>query len=151
MTPLHVPDGSGERLVFPGAIELTILIPGPATNGAFSLFEDIVQPDIGPPRHIHHAQDELFFVLEGAFDIEIAGQLHHARPGDIAFVPKGQVHAFKNVASSPGRLRYMFSPAGNTETMFRKFFEAAQTGQLSVDAMATIAEQFEQEFVGPPL
>ena len=35
MEPLHVPDGVGEKLVFPGAIELTILVPGSATAARF--------------------------------------------------------------------------------------------------------------------
>ena len=151
MKPVHIRDGEGERLLFPGAIELTILIPGLASNGAFAVFEDIVQPGVGPPRHIHRSQDEVFFVLDGTFDIEIDGQLFHARAGDVAYVPRGAVHAFKNVGSEAGRLRYTFTPAGNTEAMFRAFFEAAQTDDLTPERMAEIADQHDQEFVGPTL
>jgi len=151
MTPMHIPDGGGERLVFPDAIELTILIPGAATNGGFAVFEDVVAPDIGPGRHVHKLQDEVFFVLEGTFDIEIAGHLYRAGPGDVAFVPRGEIHAFKNVGIASGRLRYTFTPAGDTEAMFRAFYEAAQSGQLTPDTMSEIAEKHDQVFVGPPL
>ena len=87
MKPMHVCDGEGERLVFPGAIELTILVPGSASDGAFAIYEDIVQPGVGPPRHVHRSQDEVFFVLDGKFDIEIDGQLSRAASGDVAYVP----------------------------------------------------------------
>ena len=151
MKPMHIRDGTGERLVFPGAIELTILIPGSATDGAFAVYEDVEQPGVGPPRHIHNSQDEVFFVLEGAFEIEIAGQLFSAHSGDVALVPRGQVHAFKNVGNEPGRLRYTFTPAGGTEAMFRAFFEAARNEQLTPEMMAEIAKKYDQVFVGPPL
>ncbi len=104
MKPFHVRDGEGERLEFPGAIELTILVPGSASDGAFAIFEDVVQLGVGSPRHIHRSQDEVFFVLDGSFDIEMDGQLFHASAGDIAYVPGSSVHAFTNVRSEPGRL-----------------------------------------------
>ena len=151
MKPMHIRDGDGERLVFSDAIELTILVPGSATNGSFAIFEDIVQPGVGPPRHVHKSQDEVFFVLDGSFDIEIGGQLFSAVPGDVACVPRGSVHAFKNVGSKRGRLRYTFTPAGDTETMFRAFFDAAQNDELTPEQMVDIASKYDQAFVGPPL
>lgn len=151
MKPMHVRDGIGERLIFPGAIELTILVPGSASNGAFAIYEDVVQAGVGPPRHIHHSQDEVFFVLDGSFDIEVDGRLSNAIPGDVAYVPRGSVHAFKNVGNAAGRLRYIFTPAGDTEAMFRAFFDAAQKDELEPDRMAEIAVRFDQEIVGPTL
>ena len=151
MRPMHVRDGKGERLVFPGAIELTILVPGSASDGAFAIYEDIVQPGVGPPRHIHKLQDEVFFVLDGSFDIEVDGRLSNASAGDVAYVPRGSVHAFKNVGNASGCLRYIFTPAGDTEAMFRAFFDAAQKDKLEPDRMAEIAARFGQEIVGPTL
>ncbi len=151
MKPIHFRDGDGERFVFPDAIELTILIPGSATAGAFANYEENVQPRIGLPRHIHTKQEEVFFVCDGNFDIEIDGQLLHAKVGDIAFVPRGTVHAFKNVGRDPGRLRYTFTPAGNTEAMFHAFYEAVQGGQFTQQQMTEIAGRHDQIIVGPPL
>ena len=72
-------------------------------------------------------------------------------PGDVAFVPRGTVHAFKNVGQTQGRLRYVFSPALTIEEMFRAFFSAQQDGGLSEEVMAEISFEYGQEFVGPPL
>jgi len=151
MDPIHSSYGEAETLVFPGAITLKILLSGAQTNGSQAVFEDIVEAGVGPGRHIHHKQDETFFFLEGTFDVEVAGVLHRMEPGDVAFIPRGTVHAFKNVGETQGRLRYVFSPALTIEEMFRSFFAALQDGTLSEQVMAEIALEHGQEFVGPPL
>ena len=73
------------------------------------------------------------------------------KPGDVGFVPKGSVHAFKNVGSVPGRLRYVFTPAGTFEEMVRELFALSGGEQPSVEQMADVAMKHGQEFVGPPL
>ena len=88
---------------------------------------------------------------DGEFDIEIAGKLFRASGGDIAFVLRRTVHAFKNVGSGPGRLRYAFTPASDSEAMFKAFFDAAQADNLVPERMAEIAARYDQEFVEPPL
>ena len=137
MEPTHTSYRDAETMAFPGAITLKVLLSGTQTDGSQAVFEDIVEPGIGPGRHIHHGQDETFFFLEGVFDV--------------AFVPRGTVHAFKNVGEARGRLRYVFSPALTVEDMFRSFFAALQEGDLSPKAMSDIALEHGQEFVGPPL
>ncbi|HSG96332.1 MAG TPA: cupin domain-containing protein [Afifellaceae bacterium] len=150
--PVHVTRADGERLVFPdGAIELVVKISGAETGGAFSVFEDAVRPGAGPARHFHRDQEETFFVMDGQFDFEIDGTLFHSGPGDIAVVPRGAVHAFKNVGRDHGWLRYMFTPAGQSETMFRAFHAAALKQPLTTEIMSEIAVNYGQTFVGPPL
>ena len=76
--------------------------------------------------------------------------MHHMKRGDVAFIPKGTVHAFKNVGDVKGKLRYAFSPAQNIEEMFRGFYKASLEGDLSAEDMAAIAIKHGQEIVGPP-
>ncbi len=151
MTPIHSSYSTTETLVFPGAISLKVLLSGAQTNGQQAVFEDVVEPGVGPGRHIHHEQDETFFFLEGKFQVEGAGVLHDVSPGDVAYIPRGTVHAFKNIGETPGRLRYVFSPALTIEEMFRAFFLALQEGRFSQEVMSQIALRHGQEFVGPPL
>ena len=72
-------------------------------------------------------------------------------PGDVAFIPRGTIHAFKNVGRTPGKLRYIFSPALTMEEMFREFYSSLQSGEFSQEVMNKIASAHGQEFVGPPL
>jgi len=151
MLPIHSQYNTAETIVFPDAITLKILLSGKDTNGNLAIFEDIVEPGIGPGRHIHHHQDETFFFQDGNFIAEVDGQMHEFKPGDIAFIPRGTVHAFKNIGDKPGKLRYIFSPAHTIEDMFRDFYQAFKAGELTKENMAEISIKHGQEFVGPPL
>ena len=151
MNPVHTEYKTVETLVFPNAITLKVLLSGKDTNGNQAVFEDLVEPGVGPGRHIHHNQDEIFFFLEGEFIAEIAGQKYTMSPGDVAFIPRGTIHAFKNVGNTQGRLRYIFSPALTIEEMFRDMYSAMLKGEMTSERMAEIAKNHGQEFVGPPL
>ena len=151
MNPVHTSYGHTEALIFPGAITLRVLLSGSQTGGSHAVFEDIVEPGVGPGRHIHHKQDETFFFLDSNFDVEVGGVLHHMEAGDIAFVPRGTVHAFKNVGTARGRVRYVFSPALSAEAMFLEFFSALERGSFSEAVMVEIASRHGVEFVGAPL
>lgn len=39
------------------------------SGGAHALFEMHVKPGSGTPPHIHHAEDEMFYVLEGELSL----------------------------------------------------------------------------------
>ncbi len=42
------------------------------TGGAWSLFESRVPAGFGVPLHLHHGQEEWFWVLQGEFDFEVS-------------------------------------------------------------------------------
>jgi len=149
--PLHIEPSSVQSFDIPDFITFKTLLSGKQTAETFAVFEDDVHPGKGPARHIHRDQDETFFFLDGEFDVEIAGERHHMKPGDIGFVPRGTVHAFKNVGSTIGRLRYILSPAGTFEEFMTSVHAALTDGSQSEDAIADLAEKHGMEMVGPPL
>lgn len=42
--------------------------------------------------HIHENSDEMFYCIEGEFDIEFEDGLTHLREGDFIIIPKGTKH-----------------------------------------------------------
>ena len=103
MKPLRIVYRESETFDFPGQITLRVLLSGTQTDGSLAVFEDIVEPGVGPGRHIHRDQDETFFVEAGLFDLEADGtRLRGLGPGDMAFVPRGTVHAFRNIGGVAG-------------------------------------------------
>lgn len=152
MNPFHQSYENAEIFQFAEGITMKLLMSGSDCGGVIEVFEDIVQPGYGPPRHIHHKQDETFSFLEGIFDVEIDGELIRAKAGDTAFIPKGSIHAWKNVGETTGILRYILSPALNIEQMFRATHEAKVNGTLNEEMYVEIGKRFpEQETVGSPL
>ncbi len=59
------------------------------------------------PYHFHHAQEELFIVIEGEGTLRIAGEMLPVRASDVVFIPPGPEypHQFINTSSKP--LKYL--------------------------------------------
>jgi quercetin dioxygenase-like cupin family protein len=98
------------------------------TNGAFLLMECALAPGTEPPPHVHSREDELFYVLEGEFDVYVGEEAFKVERGECIFLPKFTPHAF--VIRSP-RLRVLalFTPAG-LEEAFRSMSSPAVTLDL---------------------
>jgi uncharacterized cupin superfamily protein len=65
---------------------------------------DIVAPGKrGCPYHLHHAQEEMFVVLEGEGTLRVAGEILPVKAGDVVFMPAGPdyPHQFINNSSAP--------------------------------------------------
>jgi mannose-6-phosphate isomerase-like protein (cupin superfamily) len=50
-----------------------------------------------PDRQAPHAEDEVYYVLAGRAELEIAGDAHPVGPGSVAFVAKQVDHRFVNI------------------------------------------------------
>ena len=103
------------------------------TNGAFLLVEAMLAPGTEPPPHVHTREDELFYVLEGEFDVYIGKESFKVEKGECVFLPRFKPHAF--VIRSP-RLRVLalFTPAG-LEELFRGMSTPAQRLELPTGAV----------------
>jgi quercetin dioxygenase-like cupin family protein len=143
-----------EGRVIPGPEGLTLKATAEMTGGSIGLLESTSQPGFGPPRHIHHAADELFYVLDGHFEFLIGERVVEAEAGSFVFVPRGTVHAPKIVGPEPGRALIAFIPGG-AEASFEEFAVLAAESQGPPDLAGAraraIASRYESEFVGPPL
>jgi quercetin dioxygenase-like cupin family protein len=69
-----------------------------------------------PPFHVHHQEDETFYVLEGDVRVFAGEETIDASAGDFVFVPRGTVHAYL-VRSERARMLVSFAPGG-----FEQFF-----------------------------
>ena len=125
-------------------------------HGRYSLFELIDQPQNGPPRHVHHRDDEAYYILEGQYEIYRANEPPtKAAPGSFIYFPKGVAHTYKNVGKGPGRMLVV-----NTRAGLERFVE--EVGQSATDTssppihagtpdfgkMIEIAQKYDIEIIG---
>ncbi len=106
--------GGGLALWVLGSL-YTFKARGRETNGAYAIVEATVFAGQGPPPHIHHAEDECFYVLEGEFSFRYDDQTLEGGPGMFLRVPRGVLHTFRNIGDSPARVLLIVSPAGLDE------------------------------------
>ncbi|MEM7014448.1 MAG: cupin domain-containing protein [Verrucomicrobiota bacterium] len=123
------------------------LISGAETNGQIAVFEELVPPGGGPPRHTHREQLEIFHVLEGTIRFEIDGEIIERGAGAAAVVPVGAVHAFRNIGKEPAMIHFEMIPAGNIEEGFKRLATDAD----SIEDMAAFFDDYGMDLSGPPL
>ncbi|MDQ2927995.1 MAG: cupin domain-containing protein [Pseudomonadota bacterium] len=106
---------------------------------------DILAPGMRScPYHFHHAQEEMFVILEGEGTLRVAGEMVPVRGGDVVFIPPGPEypHQFINTSSAP--LRYLSIstqdrpeiceyPDSGKYSVFDRPFRAVQRQDASLD------------------
>lgn len=115
----YVPSGTGPAYWGPGD-QVTFLITGEQTGGAFFMAEVSVPPGGGTPPHIHRREEETFYVQQGTLTIQVGDKTLHAAPGDLVYLPRGIMHCFKNAGNVDAKFLVVVTPAG-----LDKFFEEA--------------------------
>jgi mannose-6-phosphate isomerase-like protein (cupin superfamily) len=68
-------------------------------------------PRLIAPRHLHHGDDEAWYVLEGTLRVEVGPDVVEARAGSGVLVPKGTPHTYWN--PGPGPVRYLLLMTSN--------------------------------------
>jgi quercetin dioxygenase-like cupin family protein len=108
-----------------------------------------------PPLHIHHREDETFYVLAGEIRFLVGDQRIEATAGDFVFAPKDVAHAFL-VTSDEAEYLASYSPAG-AEQFFAEVASrfvprepAPPPSKPNPEDFARIAASYGIEIVGPP-
>jgi len=122
------------------------------SQGALFVLEQSNHKPGGPTRHLHHAQDELFYALEGEYIVEVGADRFRLKPGDSVLGPRGIPHAWAFAGGVPGRLLISFAPAGQMEAFFAERERRLKPGTYSSgDSGAAFLHAYGRELIGPPL
>ena len=128
----------------------TILITPTETNGLLGMFSAVVKPQSGPPRHIHHNEDEIIHIVEGQARFWLEGESFMRQAGDTVFIPRGKEHAFLVTSDTAARFVTCVTPGG-----FEGFFASVAKRGLQIPQhkaeIDALASAFGCEFTGPPI
>jgi quercetin dioxygenase-like cupin family protein len=102
--------GEGEARWWFGALA-EIRLSAEQTGGVLTIVEVTEPPNAVAPLHVHHHDDETFWILEGGVRIEAAGTVVDARPGDVVFGPRGVPHHY-TVGDAGCRMLFILTPGG---------------------------------------
>ncbi len=118
-------------------------------GGALFIMEHTNRRKGGPPRHLHHNEDEWFYVIEGDYIIEIASDRFQLKAGDSILAPREVPHTWAFVGDSPGRMVIAFTPANKMEAFFRDNAKRGKATEYVSDAQ--VYRSYGLELLGPPL
>ena len=128
---------------------LDVKISGSDTNGDLAIFEQSsLSQGRGTPLHIHHNQDEIFYVLEGSYRFKVGEDVHDLKTGDSIFLPRKVPHAWTQI-SEKGKMTVILQPAGKLESFFVTL--AALDHEPTPEQVAHIFAENEMQVVGPPM
>lgn len=81
------------------------------TGGQYTLVEVTAPPGLEAPPHVHHTEDEGFYVLEGGVTIVVGGTTIELAAGEHSFGPRGVPHRF-TVGPDGARMLWVLTPGG---------------------------------------
>lgn len=139
-SPVILPPGSGQVIQAFGD-EVTIHLGGKETGGKFTMFTTVTMPGGGPPPHYHANEDEWFLPIEGRVEFYLDGVWNEVSPGTIAYMPKGTVHTFRNIAETPLRMLIHTAPAGFEVFFSRCAQEFSRPGPPNMQRIIEIAAE----------
>lgn len=138
--------GEGERLNVIGDRQ-TVKVSGADTDGAFVLVENLNEPGVGIPMHVHHEEDEVFYVISGQVEFTLDHGPVVAEAGTTVFLPKGTPHAFRVVGDEAARMLTLLVP-GKLEGLFREL-AAFPPGPPDPERLAATCAPYGIEFLPP--
>jgi mannose-6-phosphate isomerase-like protein (cupin superfamily) len=119
------------------------------TDGALSVAEITSLHKGGPARHLHHAQDEWFYVLEGEYVIEVGEERYEPGSGDSVLAPRKVAHVWAHVGEGTGRLIAALQPAVEIEEFFEDLAKLGTNPER--EELQKAFTSHSMELAGPPL
>src|SRR5216683_2185577 len=127
---------------------------GTDTRNHFSLSEAVMTKLAEPSLHVHHGEDEAWYVLDGKLTFHVGDQVFEALPGTFVFAPKDIPHRF-SVDVEPTRVLVITSPGGGFEKVIEEGGLAVDRSQGPVppdlERLMELGEKYHVEILGPPI
>jgi mannose-6-phosphate isomerase-like protein (cupin superfamily) len=130
-------------------------VDGEASDGRLALIDERGRRGDMPPLHVHHRDDETFYVIDGELSLFAAGRQLTLTAGQAALAPREVPHTYR-VESEEARWLVITTPAG-FESFVRRVAEPAPADELpeaerplDPALLARAAADVGIEILGPP-
>ena len=141
--------GDGKALSLRGT-QVAYKAEGERPGGGPTFLEFTAAPGFSTGDHVHSRIEEIFYVVEGEFQIRAGDRTLRAKPGDFVLVPPGVPHGFGNPDGAPAKMVLLISPAGVHEQYFEELAALlAKPGAPDIQAIAELRQRYDTQQVSP--
>ena len=133
------------QAIKPFGLEMKVLLATEATGGTISVIMAWHKPGEGPPDHMHSSQEEMFFIVEGTYEVTAGGQTSTVGPGTIVFIPRNVVHRFRNAGDATACMLDWSLPGGQ-DRYFKAVSELAAGSGFTGEKVMEISKRFDTNF-----
>lgn len=110
LKPVVVRSDEGEARWWFGSLAV-IKAAAADTGGQMTIVEITEAPGVEAPLHVHHREDEGFWILEGDVTFEVGDATIQAHAGDYVFGPRDIPHRY-TVGDAGCRMLFIMTPGG---------------------------------------
>ena len=118
------------------------------------MIDSVIPTGFESPYHVHHAEDESFYVTEGEVTFICDGRKLKVGPGAYVFGPREIPHGFRIEGTAPARMLFLTTPAG-FERFILEMSEPAtdlalpQPTPPDMEKLTTLAAKYKIDILGP--
>jgi quercetin dioxygenase-like cupin family protein len=132
-----------------------VLATSESTGGAFSLVHHTAPPGHATPYHLHHAEDEAFFVLDGEFTFICEGKKTVLGPAGYIFLPRNLPHGIRCTSATPSTMLILAMPGTGYVGMMIEMAKPAEQRVLptptvpDVEKLTMLCAKYKIDILGP--
>ncbi|GAC1440337.1 MAG: hypothetical protein NVS3B26_09400 [Mycobacteriales bacterium] len=151
----------GTHQTFMPGEEFTWKTTGASNGGALDFAELTLHPQVRTPQHVHHGNDEAYFILAGNYRFKVGDEIAEATDGGFVFIPRGTPHAWVHLGPETGRAVLIFTPGGMVDyfkdlaphlpALMSADGDMSKVGSAELASAEAIMRRHQFELVGPPL
>ncbi len=152
--PGSVADGEGPAYWFLNSLSI-VKATTESTGGSYSLTYDVSPPGHATPYHLHHVEDEAFWVLKGEFTFICDGVKTLLGPGGYIFLPRGIPHGIRVSSAVPATKLTLAMPGNGFQGMMMEMGEPAAERVLpepkapDMEKLIRLCAKYQIDILGP--
>ena len=148
---LYIPQGGGQTLDLRGT-SVAFKARGQRPGDGPTFIEFTAAPGFSTGDHVHTKIEELFYVVQGEFQIRAGDWFGLLGPGSFVQAPPSVAHGFANPGASPATLALIISPSAVHEAYFEELAEIlARPGPPDAGVIADLRRRYDTVQVSPLL
>ena len=126
-----------------------------STGGAYSMVHHTAPPGHATPYHIHHIEDEAFYVLDGEFTFIADGKKTILGPGGYIFLPRSIPHGIRCSGQVPSSMLILAMPGTGFVGMMTEMAEPATSRVLpsptapNIEKLTMLCAKYKIDILGP--
>jgi quercetin dioxygenase-like cupin family protein len=119
------------------------------TGGGLGIVEELIPPGFASPYHVHHAEDESFYIIDGSVRFISGDNSWLAGPGSFVFLPRDIPHGFQVEGDETARVLFFMTPAGFEQFVDELCESDPPAGPPDIAQVIQVAAKYDVDILGP--
>jgi quercetin dioxygenase-like cupin family protein len=134
---------------------ITFVTNPEVTEGAFSIYRQLMPPGFATPYHTHAAYGEGFYVLDGEVTFFLDGKKTVLTGGGFIYLPGHMAHGFRVSSEVPATMMIVSPPHGTFAAFVKEMGQPATSNELPPPSppdfarLTMLGEKYGSTLLGP--